>query len=71
MSLRKTADDPSTTPAFPWWIVVGRREDGQHFPARISSSSKEMAKAEFERRFPAPMVVVSVAKEVYRHDDYN
>ena len=55
--------------AYPWWIVVGRMNDGRHVPARINAQRSEFAKMEFERRFPSTPVV-SVAKEVYRNDDY-
>ncbi|HVJ72063.1 MAG TPA: hypothetical protein VM531_11260 [Sphingomicrobium sp.] len=59
-----------TLSAYPWWIVVGHHPNRGHLaPERVNAQTHEMAKADFERRFPGA-AVVSVAQEVYRNDDY-
>lgn len=69
MSLPKMKDLPenSASHAYPWWIVVGRRDDGRHVPARINAQDSYMARAEFERRFQT-LAVASIAREVYRNE---
>ena len=65
---RLNEDDQHATPAFPWWVVVGRLWDGTLISDRVSSSSVQMAKVEFERKHSG-VLVVSVAKELYRNED--